>query len=92
MIDTTTSNTDYMKIPVKDEETIQQLRLTINSQAEVIAELESVRVNAVQGLKDMQRCLDDLKQSLKEIREVTGYPSHEQSVNAKFLDNWTGDT
>ena len=43
---------------------VQTLRETINSQAEIIAELETVRVNTIKQLEDLRETLDSLKQSI----------------------------
>ena len=45
---------------------IPQLRQTINSQAEVIAELETVRVHLMKEIEEIKEMLNDLKQSLKD--------------------------
>ena len=47
---------------------IQSLRATINSQAEIIAELSRIRHQFDKAVKEIQVCLDDLKQSIKDSR------------------------
>ena len=47
---------------------IQSLRATINSQAEIIAELSRIRHEFEQAIKDIQVTLNDLKQSIKDSR------------------------
>ena len=43
---------------------VQTLRETINSQAEIIAELETVRVNTIKQLEELRETLNSLKQSI----------------------------
>ena len=45
---------------------IQNLRETINSQAQIIAELSRIRHEFEQAIKDIQVTLNDLKQSIKD--------------------------
>ena len=47
---------------------IQNLRETINSQAQIIAELSRIRHEFEQAIKDIQVTLNDLKQSIKDSR------------------------
>ena len=47
---------------------IQSLRATINSQAEIIAELSRIRHKFDRAVKEMQVTLNDLKQSIKDSR------------------------
>ena len=64
-----TDITETKKVLVGDsyvDVVIPQLRQTINSQAEVIAELETVRVHLMKEIEEIKEMLDDLKQSLKD--------------------------
>ena len=47
---------------------IQSLRATINSQAEIIAELSRIRHQFDRAVEEMQVTLNDLKQSIKDSR------------------------
>ena len=47
---------------------IQNLRETINSQAQIIAELSRVKYELEKHFKEIQVALDDLKQSIKDSR------------------------
>ena len=67
-----TDITETKKVLVGDsyvDVVIPQLRQTINSQAEVIAELETVRVHLMKEIEEIKEMLNDLKQSVKESRE-----------------------
>ncbi len=45
---------------------IQNLRQTINSQAQIIADISRIRHEFEQAIKDIQVTLNDLKQSIKD--------------------------
>ena len=47
---------------------IQNLRQTINSQAQIIADISRIRHEFEQAIKDIQVTLNDLKQSIKDSR------------------------
>ena len=64
-----TDITETKKVLVGDsyvDVVIPQLRQTINSQAEVIAELETVRVHLMKEIEEIKEMLNDLKQSLQD--------------------------
>ncbi len=57
----------YVDVPNTDkDDVIQNLRQTINSQAQIIAELSRIRHEFEQAIKDIQVTLNDLKQSIKD--------------------------
>ena len=59
----------YVDVPNTDkDDVIQNLRQTINSQAQIIAELSRIRHEFEQAIKDIQVTLNDLKQSIKDSR------------------------
>ena len=55
-------------IPTDNDSVIQNLRETINSQAQIIAELSRVKYELEKHFKEIQVALDDLKQSIKDSR------------------------
>ena len=59
----------YVDVPNTDkDDVIQNLRQTINSQAQIIAELSRIRYQFDKAVKEMQVTLNDLKQSIYEER------------------------
>tara|TARA_R100000008_G_scaffold86795_1_gene81666 strand:+ start:1295 stop:1528 length:234 start_codon:yes stop_codon:yes gene_type:complete len=59
----------YVDVPNTDKDSvIQNLRQTINSQAQIIAELSRIRYQFDKAVKEMQVTLNDLKQSIYEER------------------------
>ena len=56
-------------IPTDNDSVIQNLRETINSQAQIIAELSRVKYELEKHSKEIQNSLDDLKQLIKDSRE-----------------------
>ena len=59
----------YVDVPNTDkDDVIQNLRQTINSQAQIIAELSRIRHEFDRAVKEMQVTLNDLKQSIKDSR------------------------
>ena len=59
----------YVDVPNTDkDDVIQNLRQTINSQAQIIAELSRIRHEFDRAVKEMQVTLNDLKQSIYEER------------------------
>jgi len=59
----------YVDVPNTDKDSvIQNLRQTINSQAQIIAELSRIRYQFDRAVKEMQVTLNDLKQSIYEER------------------------
>ncbi len=67
-VDVPTANDQIRKAFVKRGEDIINLRETINSQAEIIGELSRIRHQFDKAVKEIQVCLDDLKQSIYEDR------------------------
>ena len=57
-----------VNVPTDKDNVIQNLRETINSQAEIIGELSRIRHQFDKAVKEIQVCLDDLKQSIYEDR------------------------
>ncbi len=57
-----------VNVPIDKDNVIQNLRETINSQAEIIGELSRIRHQFDKAVKEIQVCLDDLKQSIYEDR------------------------
>ena len=56
-------------IPTDNDSVIQNLRETINSQAQIIADLSRVKYELEKHSKEIQVSLDDLKQLIKDSRE-----------------------
>ena len=56
-------------IPTDNDSVIQNLRETINSQAQIIADLSRVKYELEKHSKEIQNSLDDLKQLIKDSRE-----------------------
>ncbi len=67
-VDVPTANDQIRKAFVKRGEDIINLRETINSQAEIIGELSRIRHQFDKAVKEIQVCLDDLKQSIEDSR------------------------
>ena len=63
--DVPTGNDEVRKAFVKRGEDIMNLRETINSQAQIIAELSAIKYELERHFKEIQLTLDDLKQSLQ---------------------------
>ena len=57
-----------VNVPTDKDSVIQNLRETINSQAQIIAELSRVKYELEKHFKEIQVALDDLKQSIKDTR------------------------
>ncbi len=70
-VDVPTANDQIRKAFVKRGEDIINLRETINSQAQIIAELSRVKYELEKHFKEIQVCLDDLKQSIEDSRNDT---------------------
>ena len=58
-----------VNVPTDKDSVIQNLRETINSQAQIIAELSRVKYELEKHSKEIQNSLDDLKQLIKDSRE-----------------------
>ena len=56
-------------IPTDNDSVIQNLRETINSQAQIIADLSRIKYELEKHSKEIQNSLDDLKQLIKDSRE-----------------------
>ena len=56
-------------IPTDNDSVIQNLRETINSQAQIIADLSRVKYELEKHSKEIQNSLDDLKQLIKDSCE-----------------------
>ena len=56
-------------VPTDNDSVIQNLRETINSQAQIIADLSRVKYELEKHSKEIQNSLDDLKQLIKDSRE-----------------------
>ena len=67
-VDVPTANDQIRKAFVKRGEDIINLRETINSQAQIIADISRIRHEFEQAIKDIQVTLNDLKQSIKDSR------------------------
>ncbi len=70
-VDVPTANDQIRKAFVKRGEDIMNLRETINSQAQIIAELSRVKYELEKHFKEIQNSLDDLKQSIEDSRNDT---------------------
>ena len=57
-----------VNVPTDKDSVIQNLRETINSQAQIIADISRIRHEFEQAIKDIQVTLNDLKQSIKDSR------------------------
>ena len=57
-----------VNVPTDKDSVIQNLRETINSQAQIIADISRIRHEFEQAMKDIQVTLNDLKQSIKDSR------------------------
>ncbi len=57
-----------VNVPTDKDSVIQNLRQTINSQAQIIADISRIRHEFEQAIKDIQVTLNDLKQSIKDSR------------------------
>ena len=57
-----------VNVPTDKDSVIQNLGETINSQAQIIAELSRVKYELEKHFKEIQVALDDLKQSIKDSR------------------------
>ena len=57
-----------VNVPTDKDSVIQNLRETINSQAQIIAELSRIKYELEKHFKEIQATLDDLKQSIKDSR------------------------
>ena len=55
-----------VNVPTDKDNVIQNLRETINSQAQIIADISRIRHEFEQAIKDIQVTLNDLKQSIKD--------------------------
>ena len=55
-----------VNVPTDKDSVIQNLRETINSQAQIIADISRIRHEFEQAIKDIQVTLNDLKQSIKD--------------------------
>ena len=55
-----------VNVPTDKDSVIQNLRETINSQAQIIADISRIRHEFEQAMKDIQVTLNDLKQSIKD--------------------------
>ena len=55
-----------VNVPTDNDSVIQNLRETINSQAQIIADISRIRHEFEQAIKDIQVTLNDLKQSIKD--------------------------
>ena len=58
-----------VNVPTDKDSVIQNLRETINSQAQIIADLSRVKYELEKHSKEIQNSLDDLKQLIKDSRE-----------------------
>ena len=57
-----------VNVPTDKDSVIQNLRETINSQAQIIADLSRVKYELEKHSKEIQNSLDSLKQSIKDSR------------------------
>ena len=57
-----------VNVPTDKDSVIQNLRETINSQAQIIAELSRIKYELEKHFKEIQNSLDSLKQSIKDSR------------------------
>ena len=58
-----------VNVPTDNDSVIQNLRETINSQAQIIADLSRVKYELEKHSKEIQNSLDDLKQLIKDSLE-----------------------